>query len=162
VTQPLKLLLIASIALLALAQQSRQSAGQCLYECQGSTCSDFSNNTSMCVDLRAKCQSRCSGRRWWGAIAYSQPDAKFGFSFEWNRVEDAKKTAMDNCSKRGGSACKLWVWFENECGAIAADGKIVTWGTAYLRENAERRAIEECHKAGGRNCSIPTWVCSKM
>jgi hypothetical protein len=27
-------------------------------------------------------------------------------------------------------------WFENECGAVAADGSIVTWGTAYLARSA--------------------------
>jgi hypothetical protein len=53
-------------------------------------------------------------------------------------------------------------WFENECGAVAADGNIVTWGTASLRANAERRALLECQKAGGKKCAIEAWVCSKL
>jgi hypothetical protein len=52
--------------------------------------------------------------------------------------------------------------YENECGAIAADGNIVTFGTAYLRLNAEQRALLECKKAGGKNCAIKVWSCSKM
>jgi hypothetical protein len=115
----------------------------------------------MCVDLRAKCQARCSGRRWWGAIAYSAPDKQFGYAFEYNNVNDAKKQAMDRCTKTG-RACKIWVYYENECGAIAADGNTVTWGTAFLRQNAEQRAMQECKKAGGRNCAIQAWSCSKM
>lgn len=36
--------------------------------------------------------------------------------------------AIYKCTKTG-SACKLWIWYENECGGLAADGKTVTWGT---------------------------------
>jgi hypothetical protein len=135
--------------------------GDCLYDCEGSTCADFSNKTDFCQELRAKCQARCSGRRWWGAIAYSARDKQSGSSYGLNDLRDAQKTALDRCSK-SGSACKLWIWYENECGAIAADGNIVTWGTAYLRENAEQKAMLECKKAGGENCAIQIWACSKM
>jgi hypothetical protein len=38
--------------------------------------------------------------------------------------------------------------YENECGAIAADGNIVTWGTAFL--NAEQRAMLECKKPAAK------------
>jgi hypothetical protein len=85
-----------------------------------------------------------------------------GWTNGWNDVNDAKKTAMDKCLKDGGAACKLWIWFENECGAIAADGKTVTWGTAYLKEKAEETAMIECRKAGGKNCAITAWACSRM
>ena len=79
----------------------------------------------------------------------------------FNNVEDAKKDALDRCNKNG-KACKVWMYYENECGAIAADGNTVTWGTANLSENAEQRAMLECKKAGGKNCSIQVWSCSKM
>jgi hypothetical protein len=134
--------------------------GDCLYECEGPICGNYSNHTDFCTQLRANCQARCSGRRWWGAIAYSAPDKGFGWSTDWNTVEGAKKQAMDRCVVHG-SACKLWTYFENECGAVAADGKIVTWGTAYVREYAQRKALSECQKAGGKNCAIAAWACSK-
>ncbi len=138
-----------------------EDAGHCLYECEGPTCANFSNTYDFCLELRAKCQARCSGRRWWGAIAYSAKDKGAGWSYEWNDLSEAQKQALDSCSKRG-TACKLIAWFENECGAVAADGNIVTWGTAYLRKNAEQRALLECKKAGGKNCAIEAWVCSQM
>jgi hypothetical protein len=114
------------------------------------------------MDLRAKCQSRCSGRRWWGAIAYSTPDHQAGWSFEFNTADAAKQRAMAHCAAAKGKACKIWAFFENECGAVAADGNIVTWGTAYLEANAKQRALQECRTAGGRNCVIEAWVCSRM
>jgi len=96
----------------------------------------------------------------WGALAYSAKDKGFGFSIKMDDVNQAKKQAMDNCNKKG-SACKLWAYFENECGAIAADGNTVAWGTGSLRGTAEKMAIQECQKAGGRNCKVEVWACSK-
>ena len=158
---PLLLLFVILALGMKPSRASAAGAGSCLYDCEGPLCADFGNNTALCLEMRAKCQARCSGRRWWGAIAYSAPDKQSGYSYEWNDVNDAKKTALDRCSKTG-KACKLWIWYENECGAIAADGNIVTWGTAFLRENAQQRAMLECTKVGGKNCAIQIWSCSKM
>jgi hypothetical protein len=159
--KPLTLLLVILALGLRPSRSTSAAGGDCLYECQGPICSDFGNKADFCQELRAKCQARCSGRKWWGAIAYSTPDKQYGWSYVWNDVREAQKTAMDKCNKTG-AACKLWIWYENECGALAADGKIVTWGTANLRESAEQRAIQECKKAGGKNCAIQVWGCSKM
>ena len=140
---------------------AEQDAGSCLYQCEGSICYNFSNTTALCQETRAKCQARCSGKRWWGALAYSAKDKAFGWSVDHNDQSEAKKEAMTRCSATGAD-CKLWAYFENECGALAADGKIVTWGTAYLKENAQQGALQECKKAGGKNCAIAVWACSKL
>jgi len=156
------ILLVAIFAFALKPSRTTSAVGfDCLYECQGPICSDFGNKADFCQELRAKCQARCSGRRWWGAIAYSAPDKQYGWSYGWNTIRDAQKFAMDKCTKTG-SACKLWIWYENECGAIAADGNTVTWGTAGSQESAEQRSILECRKAGGKNCEIRVWGCSKM
>jgi len=157
---PLLLLVILALGLKP-SRPNSAVGGDCLYECEGPICADYGNHADFCADLRAKCQARCSGRRWWGAIAYSAKDKGFGWSTGWNDVSDAKKEALRRCAVQG-TACKLWAWFENECGAVAADGNIVTWGTAYLKENAQRRALDECRKAGGKNCAIAAWACSKF
>ena len=153
------------LVVLALSWKPSRTAsalgGDCLYQCEGSTCYDFSNKADFCGELRAKCQARCSGRRQWGAIAYSTKDKGAGWSYGFSDLSDAKKEAMQRCSLQG-KACKLWAWFENECGAVAADGDTVTWGTAYLKESAQQRALFECRKAGGKNCAIEAWVCSKF
>jgi Domain of unknown function (DUF4189) len=139
-----------------------QDAGACLYQCEGSVCYDFGNHTSLCQETRAKCQARCSGKKLWGAIAYSKSDKAFGWSIEQNVEADAKKAALAKCIANGGAGCQVWVKFENECGAVAADGNIATWGTAAVQATAQQRAILECKKAGGKNCTIAAWACSKM
>jgi hypothetical protein len=157
------LILLLLILALGLKPSRSNSAvgGDCLYNCEGSTCYDFSNKASFCQELRAKCLARCSGRRWWGAIAYSAKDKAFGWSADHNDQSDAKKEALSRCSAAHGAACKLWAYFENECGAVAADGNVVTWGTAYVKEQAQQRALLECKKGGGKNCAIEVWACSK-
>jgi hypothetical protein len=96
----------------------------------------------------------------WGAIAYSSKDQGAGWSFGWNDLDKAKKIALENCSARG-SACKLWLWFNHGCGALAADGEKVTWGTAPAKQSADQRALLECKKAGGTKCVIQVSQCSR-
>jgi hypothetical protein len=96
----------------------------------------------------------------WGAIAYSAKDKGAGWSFGWKDLDKAKKVALDNCSARG-VACKLWVWYNNSCGALAIDGNIVTWGSAYAKSSANERALAECAKVGGKQCVIQVSQCSK-
>jgi hypothetical protein len=158
--QPLYLLVLLLALGLRPSRPTSAAAGDCVYNCEGSTCYDFGNKSDFCQQLRAKCQARCSGRRWWGALAYSPKDKGSGWSVDWNDVNQAKQDAMKKCAKEG-AACKVWAYFENECGAVAADGAIVTWGTAYLKENAQRLALQECGKSGGKSCKIEVWACSK-
>jgi hypothetical protein len=79
----------------------------------------------------------------WGAIAYRPKDEGAGWSYGFADLDKAKQQAMDNGNKRG-AACKLWVWYNMQCGALAHDSDIVTWGTAEVREDADRRAVAEC------------------
>ena len=137
-----------------------QSVGNCLYECETSLCADFGNKTDLCLKKRAECEVKCSNIKYWGAIAYSAKDKGAGWSFGWNDLNKAKNEAMNRCSKQG-AACQLWVWFDNSCGAVAADGAIVTWGTANAKTDADQRALLECRKAGGKNCVIAAAACSR-
>jgi hypothetical protein len=123
-------------------------AGNCLYGCETSLCYDFSNKSDWCVNLRAKCERMCSNKRSYGAIAYSATDGGYGWSYGWDDQKKAESVAMKNCSAHG-SAYKSTVWYYNSCGAVAADGKIVTWGTHLVRQKAERIAMAKCAQAGG-------------
>jgi hypothetical protein len=97
--------------------------------------------------------------RFWGAIAYSAKDKGSGWSHGLADLNEAKRVALENCSGKG-SECKLWVWYSDACGAIAVDGKIVTWGTASAKNAASQRAVTECVKAGGKDCRVEVSRCS--
>lgn len=155
--KPVRLLLLLSVVL----TPASAVGADCLYQCEGSVCYLNANHYDFCMKIRAECQAKCSGQMMsWGAIAYSAKDKGAGWSYGFGDLTKAKKQAMDNCSKRG-EACKLWVWYNNSCGAIAQDGKIVTWGTASVKEDADRRALQECRKAGGSKCAVEVSQCSR-
>jgi hypothetical protein len=159
--QSIKLLSLlgASFALGPGSHVTSLPASDCLYECEGPECYNFSNNTALCREIRAKCQTTCSNKRSYGAIAYSARDKGAGWSFGWDDQAKAEKVALDNCSGRG-AACKTIVWYYNSCGAVAADGNIVTWGRDNTRRRAEQTALAECTKGRGKKCAIEASQCS--
>jgi uncharacterized protein DUF4189 len=158
-------LLILLCASFALWPASIAVAGDCVVDCMyrsGCWSGGSVSNPAMCNDQQHRCQIQCDGqnKKSYGAIAYSKKDQGVGWSYGWNDVSKAKKVALDNCSKHG-SGCEIWVWYANSCGAIAADGKIVTWGSASAKQSADQRALAECAKAGGRKCVIQASQCSR-
>ena len=90
----------------------------------------------MCRDQAHRCQIQCDGqnKKSYGAIAYSAKDEGAGWSYGFSDLSKAKKVAMDNCS-HNGSACELWVWYANSCGAVAADGNLDTRSQLAGEEN---------------------------
>jgi hypothetical protein len=103
------------------------AGADCLYGCDGPICHDLSNHADFCQEIRAKCEARCSGKRWWGAVAYSSKENAFGYSYDFQTSAAAQTEALRRCAADGGKDCKVWAYYENECGAIARDGNIVTW-----------------------------------
>jgi hypothetical protein len=146
-----------------LASLAAEDAGSCLYRCESSTCYDFSNTTVMCQELRAKCQAQCSrpAKNSFGSIAISRKDKTTGWSYGYDTKDQAEKAAVANCTKAGGSGCEVYIYFNNECGAVATDGgKIITWGTDAAKQSAIQGALRECSKGGGKNCVIKASQCS--
>ncbi len=115
-----------------------------------------------CNNMPELCGIQCrnQGRDSWGAIAYSVKDGGFGYSEGWTDLTRAKQTAQDNCLKHG-TACQVWMWFNHECGALAADGEKVGWGTSSSKPSADQRALTECAKNGGKKCAIQVSQCSR-
>ena len=156
-------LLLAGLALAFLPTASAQQKLRCWDECTAvAGCTNSTGTGDFCATLRSKCDERCGGRRWWGAIAYSKPDGAWGASWGWTEVEGAKKRAMARCVASKAPNCKVWIFFEDQCGAIAADGALTGWGTAADKGTAMRRAVQECRSAGGANCTVKASACSKM
>jgi hypothetical protein len=108
------------------------------------------------------CKIQCQGKSnsGWGAIAYSKKDKVSGWSFEQVDKATAEKIAVQYCTRSGGVKCSVEASFNHACGAVAADGDIVTWGTDATKLKAEQRSLAECSRAGGKKCAVEAWVCS--
>jgi hypothetical protein len=108
------------------------------------------------------CRTQCQGKssNGWGAIAYSKKDKISGWSFEQDNKATAERVAVQYCSKSGGAQCVVETSFNSICGAIAADGDVVAWGTSGTKVSAQQRATAECTKLGGKKCEVESSVCS--
>jgi serine/threonine-protein kinase len=106
---------------------------------------------SNCAVYQYRCSSDCldsgpSGRsKIYGAIAYSRKNGAYGYSHGWTNRKQAEKVALKNC-RENGKGCKPAVWFYNSCGAVASDGRHVTWGQASTAGAAMQQALEKCNK----------------
>jgi len=134
---------------------------RCIDNCWLMVCSSYptaSPAKEACVDQCIKYNCRASVDVW-GAIAYSQPDMAYGYSFQVEDEATARKVALENCRKRG-THCVVETVFSHACAALAAGGEHIGWGTDHTREAAEKRALSECSRTGAKGCAIQTWVCS--
>ena len=96
----------------------------------------FTSNPYAGSDCYELCRSSCRPDGW-GAIAYSSKDKVFGWSFALDYKGTAEQVAKQYCAKRGGANCIIQASYYEACGAVAADGALVAWGT-------------EKHKSEGR------------
>ena len=129
------------------------------------TCMDRSSGiTGMTYQHRYElCQIQCKGApdpSNYGAIAYSRKDKRFGVSYNQGDKASAENIALQSCAKQGGAKCLIEASFRNICGAIAADGDRVTWGTSGTKLLAEQRAVAECARLGGKGCTAQASICS--
>jgi hypothetical protein len=111
---------------------------------------------SSCYDL---CRESCRPDGW-GAIAYSWKDKISGWSFALGDKHTAEQVARQYCANEHGSSCAIEASYYNSCGAVAADGDLVAWGTSGTKGQAEQRALAECAKIGGKSCVVEVSACS--
>ncbi len=116
----------------------------------------------------------------WGAIAYSQADAKYGFFWGADKRPEAEETALKHCERAGGKNCTVATVFRNHrhwddddgtgfpynhCAALAVsedkNARTSAWGSksATTRKEAEDLSLSTC-EAKGAQCKIREWVCT--
>ena len=139
---------------------SNADGADCIIECMQRS----QMITGMTYDHKYElCQISCRGKNsppMYGAIAYSRKDKLFGFTYDQSDKATAEKLAIQYCVKQGGAKCQIEASFHNICGAVAADGETVFWGTSGTKYGAEQRALAECTRLGGKKCEARASICS--
>lgn len=116
----------------------------------------------------------------WAAIAYSTPDAKYGFFWGADKRQEAMDIAIKHCERDGGSKCSVVTIFRNHrhwddddntgfpydhCGALATgkeeSNRTTPWSanSASTRQGAEDLALKACERSGSK-CKVREWVCT--
>ncbi len=146
------------------------SADNCFVDCMraaGCWDSRSDENVSFCSGTNARCSSECrnsgnssgNSHKSYGAIAYSKKDGGYGYSDGKINRGQAEKTALKYC-KQYGKKCKVAVWFYNQCGAVAVDGRKIGVGLGDSNLAANEDALKECRKSGKKNCEVKVSHCS--
>ncbi|MBA98465.1 MAG: DUF4189 domain-containing protein [Sulfitobacter sp.] len=102
-----------------------------------------------------------------GAIAYSIQSDKYGRSWNLDSRKAAEASALKFCKAAGGKGCKVGVWLEDSCGALAASEtskSMKQTGISYGFKTASAshaRALAECEaRDGAGTCQVKASVCS--
>jgi hypothetical protein len=159
--QRTKVLILLFVSALVRPRFTSTAAGaDCMVECMQSS----QMISGMTYDHKYElCQIRCKGQTAppsYGAIAYSRKDMHWGVTYDQKDKATAENLALQYCVKQGGAKCLIEASFYSVCGAIAAAGDLVTWGTSGTKYNAEQIAVSQCTRLGGKNCAAQASICS--
>jgi len=122
------------------------------------SCSEYVQG--QCVEYTQTCTTPSAPAPAYGAIAYGRASGAWGYSDHWGNRAKAESVALANCGKHG-SDCTIMVWYERQCGAVAAAGTNAFWGLGDGVGAARGNALAKCVQAGGRVCAIKAAQCSR-
>jgi serine/threonine-protein kinase len=95
----------------------------------------------------------------YGALATS-PDADFGYAYNFDDAEDARRRALSECAKHS-SDCKVKGTFQDTCVSVAkASNGAMGWAWGHGKRDDDRMAMDECRNNKGRECELSARFCT--
>lgn len=95
------------------------------------------------------------------AIAISDSTLANGSAWQANSRQEAEQLALAQC-RHHARDCKIAMWGENECLALATSSADGSWGSDYDRNGAraKAKAMSVCRQYGGKSCRVVTDPCA--
>ncbi|WP_080721205.1 DUF4189 domain-containing protein [Xanthomonas euvesicatoria] len=115
-------------------------------------------------------EPRASGKwiKTWGAIAHDPRNGTLGVAVGKMSKREAQEDARAKCIEVGGTQCKDWVNYENQCVAIAGpqkNGANVSGSLHFARgpsiDDVQRDAVNSCSSASSMQCGTLYSACSE-
>ncbi|MEB1608972.1 DUF4189 domain-containing protein [Xanthomonas campestris pv. campestris] len=104
----------------------------------------------------------------WGAIAHDPINGTLGVAVGKMSKREAQGDARAKCIEVGGTQCKDWVNYENQCVAIAGpqkNGANVSGSLHFARgpsiDDVQRDAVNSCSSASSMQCGTLYSACSE-
>lgn len=97
----------------------------------------------------------------YGAVAFDEKTAKYGFGWNEDTQKRAEELAMQGCNAEG---CKVVFRVPpKQCGALATGEKGNAWGgnVDKSRDTARLKALENCQKHTSGKCILRGSDCNK-
>ncbi|MCC5045472.1 MULTISPECIES: DUF4189 domain-containing protein [Xanthomonas] len=96
----------------------------------------------------------------WGAIAGSDSTGESGAVVGKLSQEDAKNSALYQCSLGGASDCEVDFVYKNQCAALVSSDTRGFSQASATKERAVDLATSRCEKSGGKDCKLMYSGCS--
>jgi hypothetical protein len=115
----------------------------------------------LAATLAPLCAERAAAEDQYGVIAYDK--RKLIIINECRTQEGCEAQALESCRKDAPDpdACKVLIWFRNNCGAFAsASNDSYGAGWAPTVEEAGQIALQKCSEYGGQDCALRAHACS--
>ena len=85
----------------------------------------------------------------------------WGMAWNYNTLSEARKRAVAECRRRGGTNCREFDWFRNASDALAfGDNSGFGSGSGTSNGAAEMHALKRCQYYND-NCGIAIFICLK-
>ena len=124
------------------------------------TCDEYDQGE--CVTERTTCTTPEPPKPDFGAIAYDTATGAWGDSYHWESQDKAESVALQNCQANNGTNCQVMVWFDRNCGAVAADdGGNAYWALGDGEGAARENVMGKCAQGGGKSCAVQAARCSR-
>lgn len=113
-----------------------------------------------CAPIPESSRSKVTWLDRWGAIS-TDSNGNWGIVSEKPSKKIARKMAIDECHKRGGSNCKIALIYVNQCSAVVANKGASGVARAPTVEDAIEDATSTCNKINnGQRCGVYYSGCS--
>ena len=118
-----------------------------------------------CSIAQTDCEVQCrrgegSGVKY-NAIAFSAGTSAPGDSYRYGSRAEAECCALAECATNARD-CKVAVWFNDNCCAVAsAEGSVWAGGLVRSEAAVTNDALADCRKRGGKKCEMQHAVCSR-
>ncbi|MCC8444928.1 DUF4189 domain-containing protein [Xanthomonas translucens] len=104
----------------------------------------------------------------WGAIAHDSVNGYLGVSVGKTSKDEAEEDARAKCVEVGGTQCKDWANYKNQCAAVAGpykNGNPAPGALQFARgpslQEVQHRAVDGCSSAKGAQCQVLYSDCSE-
>ncbi|UKE79174.1 DUF4189 domain-containing protein [Xanthomonas graminis] len=104
----------------------------------------------------------------WGAIAQDSVNGFLGVSAGKTSKDEAEEDARAKCVEAGGTQCKDWANYKNQCAAVAGpykNGNPAPGALQFARgpslQEVQHRAVDGCSSAKGAQCQVLYSDCSE-
>jgi len=106
----------------------------------------------------APAAAKCApGPKCWGSVVTNPNSSAYGWAYNYVSGRSANNAAQSKCPGN----CKVYVTFNNGCGAIAVgDNGVYGWAYNKSKKWAKYYAVRNCSKYGF-HCKLRVYACTK-